>query len=409
MSLLNFPTNPSPGDRWTVGAKIYQWTGNAWIVFSSSVTATSVTSDTLFVASTANSTSTTTGAVLIAGGVGIAKNVFIGGDITILGTINGFGAQGGVTVTTTNTDASFFVTFVSTSTGTLSSIETDAVGLTYNPSTHSLSVLGTLTAGSIQNTPIGTITPRDGYFTNITVSNTATINGASSATSTTTGALIVTGGVGIGGDLHLGGQLYSAGAFVLTTASFNNSPSDGQDIDIVDLGGGILEFNNISTLQTVTNRGHTTTNSITITNPTESESTITGAMVIKGGLGVGKRINCESIRIADSVFDSTEVALNTLATAVIDSYSVTEFRTAKYLVQIDDGIGVMAQFQVVEILLLANNAGTVFATEYGLVTSNGELGSFTADVQIDNIVRLYFTPFNISDKIISVLRIGMAA
>jgi hypothetical protein len=99
-----------------------------------------------------------------------------------------------------------------------------------------------------------------------------------------------------------------------------------------------------------------------------------------------------------------------MATAIIDSYSAAEFRAAKYLVQIDSGTGPTADFQVIEILLLTDNNGTVYTTEYGLVTTlplNAELGTFSADIQLDNIVRLYFTPNASTDKVIYVLRTGM--
>ena len=408
MSLLNFPTNPNVNDTWVVGSKTYKWTGSAWVVISSSLLASTVQAGSINVSTSTNSTSSTTGAIIVTGGVGVGQDVFINGNITVLGTINGAANLGGVTVQTTTTNISLYVPFISTSTGTLSSMNVDPTGLTYNPATQILTASGQLVAGSIQNTPIGTITPSIGSFTNL-IATAATITGVTQSFSTDTGALVVAGGVGIGGDLHVGGTFYSGGIPVLTTASFNNSPADGQDIDIVDLGGGILQINAISTLQSVTNRGKTSTNIISLTNQTESVSTTTGALVIKGGLGVGKRINCESIKIADTVFDSTEVLVNSLVTVTVDSYSVTEFRSAKYLVQIDSGVGIGAQFQVVEILLLADNAGTVYATEYGLVTSHGELGTFSADLQMDNIVRLYFTPFLATDKTIYVLRTGMAA
>lgn len=408
MSLLNFPTNPAINETWVIGSKTYKWTGSAWVVISSSVSASSVQAGSINVSTSTNSTSSTTGAIIVTGGVGVGQDVFINGNITVLGTINGAANLGGVTVQTTTTNISLYVPFISTSTGTLASMNVDPTGLTYNPATQILTASGQLVAGSIQNTPIGTITPSIGSFTNL-IATAATITGVTQSFSTDTGALVVAGGVGIGGDLHVGGTFYSGGIPVLTTASFNNSPADGQDIDIVDLGGGILQINDIATLQSVTNRGKTSTNIISLTNQTESVSTTTGALVIKGGLGVGKRINCESIKIADTVFDSTEVLVNSLVTVTVDSYSVTEFRSAKYLVQIDSGIGIGAQFQVVEILLLADNAGTVYATEYGLVTSHGELGTFSADLQMDNVVRLYFTPFLATDKIIYVLRTGMAA
>ena len=61
-----------------------------------------------------------------------------------------------------------------------------------------------------------------------------------------------------------------------------------------DLGSpvtGNIDLAVTSTLQTVTNRGATTTNAISITNATGSTDSITGALKITGGLGVFENVN----------------------------------------------------------------------------------------------------------------------
>jgi len=288
MSTLNFPTNPSPGDRYTIGATTYEWNGDAWIIVNSSVLfASSLTVETLIVTTTTN----------------------------------------------VNTGAGF-------------------------------------------------------------------INGG----------LQVYGGAWIDKDLFVGGILYSSGQQVLTSSSFAGAVLGGVDIDIVSSTSGtdaVLTWNNVSTLQTVTSRGATTNRIVRFTTATESTTTDTGAVVITGGLGVGKRINCESLRISDAVFDSTQTLVNTTATTAIDTYSTTQFRSAKYLIQIDEGIGTNADFELREILLVADNNGRVWATEYGVVTSNGDLGTFAAEISGSNVI-LYFTAFEATNKTIKVLRTGMA-
>ena len=288
MALLNFPPNPTIGDRWTVGSKTYYWSGSAWLVVSQAVSAS-----TLQVSSTTN------------------------------------------------------------------------------------------------------------------------------AVSTITGALIVTGGVGIGGDLYLGGTLYSNSQQVITTATLNASIFGGNDIKINTVTTGTttyLRFDNTSTLQSVTSRGYTSTNLINIANATESTTTQTGALVVAGGIGVGKRVNCESLRISDSVFDSSLILVNTTASTVIDSYLISDFRSAKYFIQIASGggtnnTGTTATFQSVELILVADNQSAVYATEYGLVSTGGSsLGSFSADLSaVDHYVRLYFAATTATNKTIKVLRTGMAA
>jgi len=292
MALLNFPTNPNTGDTYSPpgSTKVYQWNGSAWLVFASTVSAS------------------------------------------------------------------------------------------------------TLTAFQIHSTSTENI-------------NTASIGQL--------GSLIVDGGASIAKDLYIGGSLYIAETIVITTASFNNSPSDGSDIHIqpINVGGlDLLQFNNVSTLQSVSDRGRTSTNIINFFNTTESTSTNTGAVLIAGGLGVGKRINSESIQIADTVLDSTKTITNTTGQYTIDSYSLNQYRSSKYFVQIDEGTTSTARFQSMEIMLLATNTGTTKATEYGIISSDGPLGTFSREVT--NVlgewkVNLYFTPSDSVPKTIKVLRTAM--
>ena len=108
------------------------------------------------------------------------------------------------------------------------------------------------------------------------------------------------------------------------------------------------------------------------------------------------------------MLDSTLILINTTATTVVDAYPISQYRSAKYLIQIDEGMGPTANFQVIEILLLVDNVGTVYATEYGVLTSNGELGEFAAGLDTDNRVKLYFTAYQASSKELVVLRTALA-
>jgi hypothetical protein len=240
-------------------------------------------------------------------------------------------------------------------------------------------------------------------FTNVV------IKGGTAADNTLTGDLVVKGGVGIGGDVYIAGTLNIAGITYLTTASFNVDISEGTDIDIrIDTtNSNLVSFYNISTLESVTLRGNSTTNQVIFLNTSESTSTETGSVVIAGGLGVAKQLTAESLRITDVILDSTVTQVNTTASTIIDSFNLSEFRSAKYLIQIDEGTGTGADFELREILLIADNDGHVWATEYGVVTSGGVLGDFEAEI-FSNVVNLYFTPFNITNKTVKVLRTGIA-
>jgi len=222
------------------------------------------------------------------------------------------------------------------------------------------------------------------------ITPTVSVTSSTISISTITGALVVTGGVGIGGDVHIGGILYTNGVPALTTASFNLSagPDGGVDINIsnvIDPLSGLptIQFNNISTLESVTGRGATTPNNINITNGTTSTSNNTGALVVTGGVGIGGRLNTESIQIADTVFDSTDTYINNLDEYTIDSYLLSQYRSSKYFIQVSEGTGYSnleptLNYQAVEIILTAKNDGTPYMTQYGYVTTGAELGTFGA-------------------------------
>lgn len=262
-----------------------------------------------------------------------------------------------------------------------------------------------------------------------TAQNTATtvqaftieVTSSTNSISTETGSLVVRGGVGIGGDVHVGGVIYSGGVPALTTASFNNTIGEGSDIDITTVtdplsGLDTLYFSDISTLASVTGRGATTPEIIRLTNSTNSTATNNGALIVTGGIGVGGRVNTESIKIADTVFDSTKTTVDTVTENVIDTYLLSQFRSSKYFIQIGESYElygtVNPRFQSVEINLTAKNDGTPYLTQYGQVTTDGELGTFSArgDVSGSDItISLTFTPIDTEPKIIKVLRTAMVS
>jgi hypothetical protein len=388
MTNLNFPSPAYNLQLYSIGSRTYRYsTGtNSWAIFTNdSQVVTNFTSTFTTINGTATSTSTVTGSLTVVGGVGIGGAVNIGSTSTI---------NGAQIITTSTLDS--FARKILLYAGVDIAIST--------------TVTSTSTSYTISNTStLQSVTDRGNTTTNsIKILNTG------NSTSTVTGALTVAGGVGIAKDLYVGGMVNIAntgtmvGAEIITTATYRYLFKAGTDINIRSTTTDIsLEFSNTSTLQSVTNRGTTTTNIVYFTNTTNSTSTTTGAVVIAGGLGVAGRINSESIQIADAILDSTQISINTTNTTEIDRYPADQYRTAKYLIQVDEGMGAGAEFEAVEIILLVNNNQQVFATEYGAVRSAGDLGDFAADVQNDNFVRLYYTAFNPTSKLIKVLRTAM--
>jgi hypothetical protein len=228
---------------------------------------------------------------LIHHGVGSTGNLFIVNHTS--GPANGIAFQvgdfgsGAVKGAFSSNGLIVYANTVSSSTSTGAVIVAGGAGIT-----------GTVYAGSIQNTPIGTETAASGYFTtfnatnastgnivisggyisaltnayittgrtdnfstanavitggyitgiaNIATTEVATIGGnlvaasSQSSTSTTTGALVVVGGAGIGGNVNVGEDLYVAGNLTVqgTTTTLNTNTLDVEDKNITIAKGAV--------------------------------------------------------------------------------------------------------------------------------------------------------------------------
>lgn len=99
-----------------------------------------------------------------------------------------------------------------------------------------------------------------------------------------------TGTVTIGSDLYAA-RIYANGAEVVTTSSIGtfgvSSVTAGTDTAVSILPGNVALVWNTSTLASITGRGATTPNSITITSSTQSTNATSGALIVTGGAGVG--------------------------------------------------------------------------------------------------------------------------
>jgi len=184
-----------------------------------------------YITSSIDSTSTTTGALVVTGGVGIGKNLTVGGNLSL----SGAGGQ----------------------------------------------ATGNIAAGNIS-------------ATNLTVSGQSIFTSSTNSTSTTSGSLIIAGGVGIAQDLVLGGQLIFSGqgnaldvqSLKVTTSTNSTSTTTGGVIVTGGVGigqdvwiGGQLHFTG--------NGGDLSLSTLTVNSTTNSTSTTTGAITVKGGVGVG--------------------------------------------------------------------------------------------------------------------------
>jgi hypothetical protein len=227
---------------------------------------------------TTNALSRTSGSLISLGGAGFAKDVWA----------DRFFDQNGQ-ILSTGSIATFAVASILAGTDTAVSTATGPV-IIWNTST------------------LETVTSRGSTTTSaISITNTTT------SVDTATGALTVVGGVGIGGDLNVNGDIrgtavYSDGSLVVTEGSIGSlgvtALYAGTDT-AVSSSTGLVTVWNTSTLQTITDRGFTTTNAINITNAS-SGTTNTGALVVAGGASVAGDIYSNGFKVLTTETDTLE-------------------------------------------------------------------------------------------------------
>jgi hypothetical protein len=142
----------------------------------------------------------------------------------------------------------------------------------------------------------------------LTHPGTINIQSVTGSTDIYTGALVVAGGVGVQGTLTAAvinaTTLLQGGSPVVTAATLGSQVTGiqaGTDI-AVTTSTGIVSISDSSTLQTITNRGVTTTNIINIANASVSSTSTSGALVVAGGVGVGGNINVAGNINANNIY-----------------------------------------------------------------------------------------------------------
>lgn len=97
---------------------------------------------------------------------------------------------------------------------------------------------------------------------------------------------------------------------------------------------------------------------------------------------------------------SNSQTTSTTANTIVDSFSKTAYRSAKYYIQITSG----SDYHITEALIL-HDGSQVYVTEYGTVYSNVSLGNVSANINSSN-VNLLVAPTN-SSSVIKTKRITL--
>jgi hypothetical protein len=321
--------------------------------------------------STTSSTGTDSGALIVSGGAGIAGEMHLGGVAYI---------DNGTSATSTFSGAMIV-----------------QGGLGVNGAIYARSVF-------IDGVPLD-----EPFWNGGQITSPFYVANIEGATSTMTGALKVLGGAGIGGDLFVGKSITLESPSQTDRVYFRmrNTATNGQSYTW-EVGGNNFAGQSGANLRE---------GSLTLFNDTAN--TFRLAVVKSNGNvligpqtdnGVDKLQVSGSIKFNDGQLFTRSTNINNTGTTVIDSFPAANYRTAKLLVQISDGIGPGTKFHVVEIVILADNDGNVYKSEYGIITTGGAVGVFDVDYDIggNGLVRLLFSASSVSAKQIKVLRTSIS-
>ena len=212
--------------------------------------------------------------------------------------------------------------------------------------------------------------------TNLVVTGSATLPSVVTLTALTVTNLTVSNNETIGQNLSVGNWFTATGASVF-----------GSTIAVT----GIATFNSTQ----------------------DSNATNNGSIVTLGGVGVAKNLVVGSAVTVGTVSTQTVVPAvysnNSLISSYtsgyivnntsqnLDTFSSTAYRTAKYIVQVVDGTKIH-----VEEILVFHDGTNVYMTEYGISTSQGELGTFDANLTGSTVTLTFqanYTPTSMTIKV----------
>jgi len=166
-------------------------------------------------------------------------------------------------------------------------------------------------------------------------------------------------------------------------------------------GTGISSsYASTSNILTITNTGVT---SITGTTDQITASASTGSVTLSlpqsiaatssptfAALSVGTgTLTAGSVTLADALIGSATTSISGTSATVVDTWSVTTYDTAKYIIQMKNGNDIEA----IEVLVTVDGNNNVYITEYADLISNAQLGTVDADYLSGN-ARLLVTSTN---------------
>jgi hypothetical protein len=166
------------------------------------------------------------------------------------------------------------------------------------------------------------------------------------------------------------GNAYVNGTFSASILTANSSLSGGNS--------------STTTVLTISSNANITGTQLSV----GSNVILTSTVVAVGNSSVNSIINSTSIGTTGYSIFSINVQTSNTDSQVIDYFSINSYRTADYVISLKNNSA--NAFQSAK-LLIVHNDGNAYVTEYGVLSTNTSLGSFSANANSTHC-RLLFTP-----------------
>jgi hypothetical protein len=204
-------------------------------------------------------------------------------------------------------------------------------------------------------------------------------------------------GLAIGSDVQaynatlaaVAGGTYSGDDSITTVGTITAGTWTGSTIAVANGGTGITSFgtgiatflgNPSSANLAATVTDETGSGALVFANTPTLVTPVIGAAT-GTSLSLSGSLTAASVTLTDALIGTATQALTDGNATVIDSWSATTYRSAKYIVQMVNG----GDIEVLEVLVTVNGANDVYITEYADVVSNAVIGTTDADYSGGNV------------------------
>ena len=128
-----------------------------------------------------------------------------------------------------------------------------------------------------------------------------------------------------------------------------------------------------------------------------------GTISAAGAVTAASLVSNSSVTGSTYIQNGTSNTTSTTSPLTIDSFSTSSYRTASYLVQVTDNTN--SQYHSAQMLLI-HDGTTVYKTEWNIVYSAAQLGTFDAAIA-GSTLSLTFTATAATNKTVKLIRTGI--